>query len=37
MKNMPHGAIPEQSRAAWEFLRHFRRPAGSRQVEYLTD
>ncbi len=28
MKNMPHGAIPEQSRAAWEFLRHFRRPAG---------
>lgn len=37
MKNMPHGAIPEQSWAAWEFLRHFRRPAGSRQVEYLTD
>ena len=37
MKNMPHGAIPEQSRAAWEFLRHFRRPAGSRQVEYLPD
>ena len=37
MKNMPHGAIPEQSRAAWEFLRHFRRPAGSRQIEYLPD
>ncbi len=37
MKNMPHGAIPEQSRAAWEFLRHFRRPAGGRQVEYLPD
>jgi poly(3-hydroxybutyrate) depolymerase len=35
MKNMPHGAICEQSRAAWEFLRHFRRPAGSRQIEYL--
>lgn len=37
MKNMPHGAICEQSRAAWEFLRHFRRPAGSRQIEYLPD
>lgn len=37
MKNMPHGAIREQSRAAWEFLRHFRRPEGSRQVEYLPD
>ena len=37
MKNMPHGAIPEQSRAAWEFLRHFRRPAGSRRVDYLPD
>jgi poly(3-hydroxybutyrate) depolymerase len=35
MKNMPHGAICEQSLATWEFLRHFRRPAGSRQVEYL--
>lgn len=37
MKNMPHGAIREQSRAAWEFLRHFRRPEGSRRVEYLPD
>lgn len=37
MKNMPHGAICEQSRAAWEFLRHFRRPAGSRKIEYLPD
>jgi len=35
MKNMPHGAIYEQSQAAWEFLRHFRRPTGSKQVEYL--
>ena len=26
MKNMPHGAIAEQSRACWEFLRNFRRP-----------
>lgn len=35
MKNMPHGAIDEQSLAAWEFMRHFRRPTGSKQVEYL--
>lgn len=27
MKDMPHGAIGEQSRAAWEFLRHFSREA----------
>ncbi|MDE7262022.1 MAG: hypothetical protein K2N78_08210 [Oscillospiraceae bacterium] len=27
MKSMPHGAIGEQSRAAWEFLRHFSREA----------
>lgn len=37
MKNMPHGAIREQSRASWEFLRHFRRPEGSLLVEYLAD
>lgn len=37
MKDMPHGAIREQSRAAWEFLRHFCRPAGGRRVEYLPD
>ena len=32
MKNMPHGAIPEQSRAAWEFLKKFYRPEGSRKI-----
>lgn len=32
MKNMPHGAIMEQSRAAWEFLKKFRRPTGSKEV-----
>lgn len=37
MKNMPHGAIREQSRASWEFLRHFRRPEGSLVIEYLAD
>lgn len=36
MKNMPHGAIQEQSRAAWEFLRVFRRPLGSKAVEILS-
>lgn len=32
MKNMPHGAIQEQSRACWEFMRHFRRPGAQKQV-----
>lgn len=35
MKNMPHGAITEQSRAVWEFLRSFRRLEGSKNVEIL--
>lgn len=34
VKNMPHGAIPDESRAAWEFLRHFSRPQGSKEVVY---
>lgn len=34
MKNMPHGAIREQSRAAWEFLKHFRRPTESKSVVF---
>lgn len=32
MKDMPHGAITEQSRACWEFLHGFRRPAGEKHV-----
>ena len=32
MKNMPHGAIREQSRAVWQFLRHYRREKGSPDV-----
>lgn len=32
MKNMPHGAIREQSRVTWEFFRHFRRPIQSKTV-----
>lgn len=35
MKNMPHGAIAEESRYAWSFLKHFYRPKGSKQVKYL--
>lgn len=32
MKNMPHGAVYDESRAAWEFLKQFMRPLGSRKV-----
>lgn len=32
MKNMPHGAIYDQSRAAWAFLKRFHRPAQSKKV-----
>ncbi len=34
MRDMPHGAIWEESRVAWEFLRHFHRPAGAKRVVY---
>lgn len=32
MKNMPHGAIAEEARFAWEFLSRFYRPRYSRKV-----
>ncbi len=32
MKNMPHGAIMDESFYCWEFLRKFRRKKGERQV-----
>lgn len=32
MKDMPHGAIYDQSRAAWAFLKRFSRPEGSKKV-----
>jgi hypothetical protein len=32
MKNMPHGAVYDESRAAWEFLKRFSRPNGSKRV-----
>ncbi len=35
MKNMPHGAIVDEARAAWEFMKRFRRPVGSKRVEVV--
>ena len=32
MKNMPHGTIADEARFAWEFLRQFYRPKGSKKV-----
>jgi len=32
MKDMPHGAIADEARAAWEFMKHFSRPEGGRKV-----
>lgn len=32
MRDMPHGAITEQADAAWQFLRAFSRPEGSKTV-----
>ncbi len=37
MKNMPHGAIRDESRFAWECLKRFRRPKGCREVQILSD
>ena len=35
MKDMPHGAIMEQSRAAWEFMKHFRRLGNGKKIETI--
>ena len=32
-RDMPHGAIADEARAAWEFMSRFRRPQGSKTVE----
>ena len=34
VSDMPHGAIKEEARAAWDFLRHFRRPDNGKRSEY---
>jgi len=36
MKNMTHGAIPDEARAAWAFMSRFRRPVGSATVEEVS-
>lgn len=33
LRDMPHGAIADEARAAWEFMSRFRRPEGSKTVE----
>ncbi|MBQ6451507.1 MAG: hypothetical protein IJJ29_06255 [Solobacterium sp.] len=35
MKNMPHGAIWDESRAAWNFLKQFRRTDRNKQAEVV--
>ncbi|MBP3893283.1 MAG: hypothetical protein J6D34_04495 [Atopobiaceae bacterium] len=32
-RDMPHGAIADEARAAWEFMSRFCRPVGSKKVE----
>jgi len=36
MKNMPHGAVYDESRAAWEFMRRFKRRKNEKKVS-LTE
>lgn len=36
MKNMPHGAIFDESRATWNFMKRFRRPNKNKHVEEIT-
>lgn len=36
MKNMPHGAVVEESRAAWEFLKRFRRISRKHEVSEMV-
>lgn len=35
IKNMPHGAIYDEARAAWRFMKRFRRPERSGRVEVI--
>jgi poly(3-hydroxybutyrate) depolymerase len=34
IRDMPHGAIHDEARAAWFFLKHFSRPVGNKSVKY---
>lgn len=35
MKDMPHGAIHDESCAVWNFLKQFRRTAGAKNIDRL--
>ena len=35
ISEMPHGAIPDEARATWTFIRRFRRPANSKTIEMV--
>lgn len=35
VRDLPHGAMADEARAAWEFMRRFRRPLGAKSVEVL--
>lgn len=35
VKDMPHGAIAEEARATWEFVKHFSRLNGEKRVTYI--
>lgn len=32
VRDMPHGAVPDEARATWEFVRQFSRPRGSKKI-----
>ena len=37
MKNMPHGAVKEESKAAWAFMRRFARHNQSKEISYTGE
>ncbi len=37
LRDMPHGAVHDESRAAWELLRRWRRPDGGKQVDFIPE
>lgn len=36
LKDMPHGAVYDQSRAAWDFLKQFRRIEGAKEISEIV-
>lgn len=37
MKNMPHGAVKEESTAAWNFMKHFSRLNSSKKISFTGE